>query len=362
MLKKSLSGIIFALILAVGVMPVHQAAAQSVRSIVPYDRDVTIETVDPRTQTPRNAFCIGMNTIDVKLTNNSDQRKYVAVINRDTEGEERTLYYGWLEPGSHSLSELMRMQFNLPGPAGMETLRVMVNEYGQMIPGNAVSFYVRECGGGYYPPYGGGGGYGYYTRIQAHVYPFAIEQGKKGTVLLQTNITSQSNAAYYFEILNSWGQLWKRIPVSKPPYQRYRVTLPVGENTKPGRLTYTVKLWYEPGSEGSRRTIATTKFSFRVIPAGTGSTPYYPGYPGYPGYSGNQPYPAYPSYPGGSTYGTVPYSGMPSYGMAPATGMPSYSGSPYPSAMDPYSGMGYPGAMTPYSGYPMGSATERDIR
>lgn len=362
MLKKCRAGMIITLLVVVLVMPVHQAAAQGVRSIVPYDRDVVIETVDPTSQTPRNAFCIGTNTIDVKLTNNSGQKKYVAVINRDTEGKERTLFYGWLETGSHYLSALMRMQFNLPGPAGVESLRVVVNEYGQMIPGNAVSFYVQECG--YYPPYGGGG-YGYYAQIWARVYPFAIEQGKKGTVLLQTNMTSRTNATYYFEILNSWGQLWKRIPVSKRPYERYQVTLPVGENTKPGLLTYTVKLWYEPGSQGERRTIGTTKFSFRVVEKGSRSSSYYPGYPGYPGYSGYSMYPTYPTTtPSWPSYGgTDPYSGMSPYDMQmlPGTTMP-YSGSSYPSMMDPYSGMGYPSMMTPYSSYPLGSAAERNIQ
>jgi hypothetical protein len=267
----------------------------------------------------RNVFCTGMNSIDVKLTNNSGYRKYVSVINQDTEGKEQPLFYGWLEPGEHYLSELMRMQFSLPGPAGLETVRVVVYEYGQMIPGSAVSFYVQDCGG---YPYGGGG-YGYYAQVWAYAYPYAIEQGKKGTVLLQTNVTSQHNVTYYFEILNSYGQLWKRIPVSKQPYERYQVPLPVGKKTKPGMLTYTVKLWFEPGSKGARRNIATSKFSFRVLAAGSRPSPYYPGYPGYQGW---QP------------YSGDPYSGMPSYGTDPSYGMTPYT--PYPYGMNPY-GMGY---------------------
>ncbi len=334
MSKKFLSGMIVVLMFAVLVGPVSQVVAQGTRSIVPYDRSVVVEIVDPMTRTPRNVFCTGVNSIDVKLTNSSGDRKYVSVINRDTEGKEQPLYYGWLEPGEHYLSELMRMQFSLPGPAGIEAVRVVVNEYGRMIPGSVVSFYVQDCGG--YPP--GGGGSGYYAQVQAYAYPYAIEQGKKGTVLLQTNVRSQQNAAYYFEILNSYGQLWKRIPVRKQPYARYQVTLPVGEKTKPGLLTYTVKLWFEPGSEGARRNIATSKFSFRVMAAGVRPSPYYPGYQG--GYQGYQ---GWPSYSG------APYSGMPSYGTNPYSGMSPYGSNPY--GMNSYG-----------TGYPTDYMKERDIQ
>jgi hypothetical protein len=309
MLKNMIVGTVALLILAGMVMPAHQAVAQGVRGIMPYDREIQIEAVDPMTRMARNAFCTGFNTIDVKLTNSSQQRKYVTIINYDTEQKEQPLYYGWLEPGEQYLSEVMRLRFNLTGPAGIETLRVVVNEYGQMIPGSAASYYVQDCAG-----FPGGGGSGYYAQVWASVSPSAIEQEKKGTVLLQTNVKSSSYATYYFEILNSYDQLWKRIPVGSRPYERSQVTLPVGKKTKPGVLTYTVKLWYEPGTKGARRVLATTRFSFRVMNAGSG---YYPASPYNQGYPGT----GWPAYSG------TPYSNMPYYGT------------------DPFYGTGYPMAM-----------------
>ena len=103
-------------------------------------------------------------------------------------------------------------------------LRVDSGDFGRTTPGSWVSFYVQNCGG--YPP--GGGGYGQ-AFVWARIYPYAIPQGGKGTITLQTTVQSQTNMTYYFEILNSWDQLWKRLPVSKRPYEQYQVILPVGK-------------------------------------------------------------------------------------------------------------------------------------
>jgi hypothetical protein len=319
MLKKLLCGILVSILIltvAVVVFPVNRTAAQESRSIIPYPRGVEIETIDPMTRMPRSTFCIGMNTIDIKLTNNSGYRKYISVINRDTRGVERTLYSGWLESGMHYLSMLMRTQLALTGPAGTEMVRVDANEYGQTAPGNWVSFYVQDCGG--WPP---GGGYGS-VQLRAWVYPYAIQQGQKGTITLQTSAESRPNMTYYIEILNSWGQLWKRIAVTRRPHERYQVTLPVGNTTKPGMLTYTAKLWLESGFSGQRNNVATTQFSFRVVTQGSTPPPYNPGYPGYPDYPGWLPYNADPY--GTPYYGTNPSYGMPSYGMSPYGGVTPY--------------------------------------
>ncbi len=305
MLKNALTVVILGivLIIAVTAFPVNLVFAQDVRSIVPYPRDIRIETVDPVTKMPKNSFCIGINAIDAKLTNNSEYRRYVYVINRDTRGMERTLYNGWLEPGTHYLSSLIGMQLELVGPPGTEMLRVDTGDYGKIMAGNWVTFYVQDCGG--YPP---GGGYGE-AFLWAQIYPYAIPQGGKGTITLQTNVESRPNMTYYFEILNSWGQLWKRLPVSRRPYEHYQVTLPVGKTTKPGMLTYTVKLWLESGFVGERRNVATTHFSFRVVTPGSAPTPYEPGYPGPPGWYPpyDLPYPGTPYTPYIPPYGTYPY-------------------------------------------------------
>jgi len=204
--------------------------------------------------------------------------------------------------------------------------------YGQSFQNRWVSFYVQNCGApGPWPPSPGPwpGNYALWARA----YPYAIEQGKKGTVLLQTSVGAQTNMTYYFEILNSWNQLWKRLPVSKGPYERYQVTLPVGSATKPGRLTYTVNLWLESGFGGQRQKVASTQFSFEVVTPGSMPPTYPPYYQGYPGY------------PGMSPYGSAPY-----YGTTPAYGMPSYSG-------------GSPYGMSPYgSSYARGSGNERQIQ
>ena len=52
-------------------------------------------------------------------------------------------------------------------------------------------------------------------------------------ITLQTTVGAQTNMTYYFEILNSYAQLWKRIPVTKRAYAQYQITLPVGKTTKP---------------------------------------------------------------------------------------------------------------------------------
>ena len=329
MLKRmTFSMILYMLVvtLAVTVFPINRAYAQAERSIVPYPRDITVETVDPVTKMPKSSFCIGVNTIDVKLTNNSGYRRNVYVINRDTRGIERTLYAGWLEPGAYYLSALMRTQLELTGPSGTETLRVDSGDYGRVATGNGVTFYVQDCGS--YPP---GGGYGE-AGLWAQIYPYAIPQGGKGMITLQTNVESQPNMTYYFEILNSWGQLWKRLPVSKRPYEQYQVTLTVGKTTKPGMLTYTVNLWQESGLGRGRQNVATARFSFRVVTPGSAPTPYEPEYswppgtpygPGYHEVPGAPYQSGYPGTPGWNPYEGAPYSGTPSSPVSPYT-MPPY--------------------------------------
>jgi hypothetical protein len=326
MAKHMIVGIVlslFVLTIAVG-GSMNVVGAQETRSIVPYPRGVLIETVDAETKMPRSSFCIGVNTIDVRLTNNSEYRRYVYVVNRDTRGTERTLYSGWLDAGQHYLSALIHAQLEVTGPAGTEALRVDVGDYGKITPGTWMTFYVQDCGG--YPPPGGGYGQAF---IWARMYPYAIPQGGKGTITLQTSVGAQTNMTYYFEILNSYAQLWKRIPVTKRPYEQYQVTLPVGKTTKPQMLTYTVNLWLESGY-GERQKVATTKFSFRVVrPGSTTPPPYDPGYPGYPGHPG---YPGYPYNPGPSWPPTTwdPYSGgMPYSPPTSPYGLPPYGTSPY---------------------------------
>lgn len=318
-LKKCLIGLLVFTIAVLGAS-LNQVAAQGERGIIQYPRDVSVETVNPATQMPSNVFCIGPNMIDVKLTNNKGQRTYIAVVNRDTKGAERTLYRGWLEPGIQYLSALLRMQLEVTGPAGMEMLRVDVDNYGQLAPGNWISFYVQNCGG---PTPGG------YAQLSARIYPQAIEQGKKGTILLQTNVQSQAGRMYSFEILNSWGQLWKRFPATKYPFEQYQVVLAAGKTTKPGMLTYTVNLWSETGYAGQRTKVATTQFSFWIVVPGAAMPPYSPDYAGgYPGMGvdpSTMPTPMYP----GSSYGTSPSYDMPPSGMNPAVpyvpnGMPFY--------------------------------------
>jgi hypothetical protein len=334
MVKRHLSsialGVLFVTV-AVVMLSTNWVAAQETRSIVPYPRDVVVEAVDPVSKAVMRSYCIGPNAIDIKLTNNSGYRKYVYVINRDTRGVERTLYRGWLESGTQYLSTLLGTQFELSGPEGTEMVRVDVSEYGRIVTGNQVSFYVRNCGGTGPGPGPGPGPWPGHAQVWARVYPYAIEQGKKGTITLQTTVESRQNMVYYFEILNSWGQLWKRIPVSKRPYERYQITLPVGKSTKTGMLTYTVKLWLESGFQGERRNVATTRLSFRVVTPGSAPSQYESGYPSYPGYPGYQ-------------QGWTPYSGTP------------YSGTPYSEIQQPYYGTSpYSYGTTPYESYPYGT-------
>jgi hypothetical protein len=299
--------------------------------------------VDAETKMPRSSFCIGVNTIDVRLTNNSEYKQYVYVVNRDTRGTERTLYSGWLEAGQHYLSALIHAQLEVTGPAGMEALRVDIGEYGRITPGTWMTFYVQDCGG--YPPPGGGYGHAF---IWARIYPYAIPQGGKGTITLQTTVGAQANMTYYLEILNSYDQLWKRIPVTKSPYEQYQITLPVGEATPPQMLVYTVNLWFDSGY-GEPQKVATTKFSFRVVTPGSTPPPYEPSYPG-PGYPG-------PGYPGPGYPGPgYPYT--PGYGWPPTTGDPYSGGMPY-SPTSPY--------ITPlygtyqYSSQYIGGPSERSV-
>jgi hypothetical protein len=362
------------------VLPVYQVNAQETRSIVPYPRGVQVEAIDPTTGTPKTTFCTGVNTIDIRLTNQTGYAQFVSVINRDTRGTERTLYRGQLVSGASYLSQLLGSQLELTGPAGTEIVRVVPDASGYAEE-NSVSYYVQDCGGpgpGPWPPGGGGG----YAQLWAQVYPYALEQGKKGTITLQTSVGAQPNMAYYFEILNSWDQLWKRIPADRRPYERYQVTLPVGETTKPAMLTYTVNLWLESGVGGQRQKVATTRFSFRVIPAGSTPPPYDPGYQGYPGYPSQPSYPGYPSQPSYPGYPSQPsypgYPSQPSYPGYPS--QPSYPGYPSYPGMDPspYSGMSDYGTISPYgmptygmypygadpyaTSYPGQSADERPIQ
>jgi len=330
----SICVVLFALTIAV-IGPVDPILAQNARSIVPSPRDdVLIETVDPESKLPRSSFCIGINSIDVRLTNNSENRQFVYVVNRDTRGTEQLLYRGVIDPGQHYLSALMQAQLEVTGPAGTESLRVDVQNYGHITTGPWMTFYVQDCG--WSPPPGGGGGGGYgQPLIWAQIYPYALPQGGKGMITVQTSVGAQTNMTYYFDILNSYDQLWKRIPVSKSPYEQYRISLPVGTNTKPQRLTYTVNLWLESGYGGERQQVATTKFSFQVVTPGTSSTPYDQGYPGNTGYPGYPGYPTYPGnsggYPSGYSWPSTiwdPYSGGMPYSSSPYT-TPTYGSSPY---------------------------------
>jgi hypothetical protein len=328
MLKKSIFGMMMSLsvfILVVVMLPLEQINAQGARSIVPVPR-ITIETIDPATGMAKSTYCIGVNTIDIKLTNSSGYGQYVSVINHDTRGAERTLFSGHVPTGVSYLSRLLGSQLALTGPVGTETLRIVSNasagtsSQGQAT-GSWVSYYVQECGAPAPSPMpmpGPAPGPGYYAQIWAQAYPYAVEQGKKSTITLQTSVGSQPNTTYYFEILNSWGQLWKRIPVVKHPYDRYQVTLPVGKATKPGVLTYTVNLLVE--FAGQHEKIASTQFSFQVVTAGSlPQTPYNPGYPGWP-----------------APYGTDPYSGMPGYGVPMPAPVPLPYGAPPYNPYSPY--------------------------
>lgn len=335
MLKKRMFTVVvcmLALMLAGLLGPVERSFAQTDYRIIPSPR-LTLEVIDPSTGMAKDSFCIGAGSIDVKLSNNSGYAQYVTVVNRDTRGVERRLYAGQVQNGVSYLSRLLGTQLSLTGPAGTETLRLEGNDSQWQGAANQVSYYVRNCGGQGTQPPGQG-----YAQVMAQVRPYAIEQGKKATIILQASVGYQQNGAYYFEILNSWGQLWKRIPVTKQPFAPYQVTLPVGTKTKPGMLTYTVNLLSD-SSYGGEQKIGTARVSFRVITAGSAQAPYNPGYPGYP------TYPSYPTHPG---YVEVPYGspqGYPQgYGMPQSYQAPMYS---------------------PYSGYgvsPMGSqAGERQI-
>lgn len=337
---SSICLVFFAFTIAV-IGPVAPVLAQDARSIVPYPRDqVLIETVDPESQLPRSSFCIGINSIDVRLTNNSEQAQFVYVINRDTQGTERLLYRGQIDPGQQYLSALMQSQLEVTGPAGTEALRVDVQEYGRIHAGSWMTFYVQDCG--WPPPGGGGGGYGQ-ALIWARVFPHALPQGGKGTITVQTSVGAQSGGmTYYFEILNSYDQLWKRVPISKRPYEQYQITLPVGEDTRPQTLTYTVNLWREAGYGGERQKVAANTFSFQIVTPGSAPTSYNPGYPGYPTTTPG-------AYPGSYTSG---------YSWPSATWDPYSGGMPYSSS--PYTPMPY--GMVPYGDqYPAAGSSERSI-
>ncbi|GAK54414.1 hypothetical protein U14_05699 [Candidatus Moduliflexus flocculans] len=262
------------LLVVVSVMPMNRAAAQDSRAIVPSPRgSVTLEAIDPATGMAKNAFCTGANAIDVRVTNNSGYAQFVSVLNRDTKGVQRTLFNGQLQTGVSYLSRLLGMQLMLSGPAGTEVIWLTTN-MGQGSD-NMVSYYVQDCGGTTFPPNPWPG----YAQVWAQVSPNMIEQGRKGTITVQTSVGAQMGAVYYLEILNSWGQLWKRIPVTKAPYDYYQVTLPVGTKTKPGMLTYTVHVAMESGFGGQAQRIGTTQFAFQVVRPGM-MAPYNPEYQG----------------------------------------------------------------------------------
>ncbi len=274
---------VFSVVLMVvaSVMPANRAAAQDSRSIVPSPRsNVTVETIDPTTGMPKNTFCTGANSIDIRFTSNTGYGEYVSVFNRDTRGVQRTLFNGQLQSGVSYLSRLLGMQLSLSGPAGTETVWLTTN-MGQGAE-NMVTYYVQDCGGTYPPNPGQGQGY---AQVWAQVSPNMIEQGRKGTITVQTSVGAQMGTVYYIEILNSWGQLWKRIPVTKAPYDYYQVTLPVGTKTKAGFLTYTVNVAMESGFGGQSQRIGTAQFSFQVVRPGTMPSmmaPYNPEYQGQP--------------------------------------------------------------------------------
>jgi len=309
------------LLVALSVMPMHRAAAQDSRAIVPSPREsVTMEAIDPTTGMPKNTFCTGANAIDVRLTNNSGYGQFVSVLNRDTRGVQRTLFSGQLQTGVSYLSRLLGMQLALNGPAGTEAIWMTTN-MGQGAE-SMVSYYVQECGGTY-PP----NPWQQYAQVWAQVSPNMIEQGKKGTITVQTSVGAQMGAVYYLEILNSWGQLWKRIPVTKAPYDYYQVTLPVGTKTKPDFLTYTVHVAMESGMGGQSQRIGTTQFSFQVVRPGT--VPPMMG-PYNPDYQGQMMPPAW------TPYGVNPSTGVnngymeshPSFVVAPYTPYSSYGLNP----------------------------------
>ena len=254
------------LLAALSLMPMNPAAAQDSRAIVQAPREsVTAETIEPSTGMPKNSFCTGVNAIDVRLTNNTGYGQFVSVVNRDTRGVQRTLFNGQLQTGVSYLSRLLGMQLALNGPAGTESIWLTTN-MGQGAE-NMVSYYVQDCGGTTYPqqnPW-----QQQYAQVWAQVSPNMIEQGRKGTITVQTSVGSEMGAVYYLEILNSWGQLWKRLPVTKAPYDYYQVTLPVGTKTKPGFLTYTVHVTVESGFGGQSQRIGTTQFTFQIVRPGT---------------------------------------------------------------------------------------------
>ena len=292
----------------------ERSFAQTDYRIIPSPR-LTLEAIDPSTGMAKDSFCIGAGTIDVKLSNDTGYGQYVTVVNRDTRGIERRLFTGQLPSGVSYLSRLLGTQLSLTGPAGTETLRIESNDSQWQGAAPQVSYYVRNCGGqGQWPPGPS------QAQVIAQVRPYAIEQGKKGTIILQASVGYQQNGAYYFEILNSWGQLWKRVPVTKQPFAPYQVILPVGTKTKPGVLTYTVNLLSD-SSYGGEQQLGTTRVSFRVITAGSAQPPYNPGYPGYPSYPGYPGYPSYPTYPG---YVPIPYGNTSGYGTSQPYGA-SYS-------------------------------------
>lgn len=234
---------------------VEEVQGQPRREIVPYPR-ITLETVDYYTKSPRTTFCIGSNQIDVRLTNHTNESRYINLVNRDTRGVTKTLYAGRLNPGTHYLSNLMDSTFDIQGPPGVESIRLEVDRDYESGYSRWINFNIRYCGD---PGEPGGG-----LWITASVNPWSIPQGESGVITIKTNASSRGSIRYYFEIYNSWGHLWKQVEARKRAPATYDLKLVVDYNTPPGTLTYSVKLWSETGY-GQRRLEASKTFSFRVV-------------------------------------------------------------------------------------------------
>lgn len=232
-----------------------EAQGQQRREIVPYPR-ITVETVDYYTKSPRTSFCIGTSQIDIRLTNYTNESRYISLINRDTRGVSRTLYRGYLNPGTYYLSDLIDATFDIQGPPGEESIRLDVDRKYESEYSRWINFRVRYCDSQDDP----GGRFW----VKVSVNPWSIPQGGSGIVTVKTNASSKDSTRYYLEIYNSWNHLWRRIEAWKRPPGTYDLELAVSRSTPPGTLTYTVKLWSET-RYGQRRLEASKTFTFRVV-------------------------------------------------------------------------------------------------
>jgi len=231
-----------------------EARGQERWRIIPYPR-ITVETVDYYTKAPRTSFCLGRNQIDIRLSNNSYESYYVHLINRDTREVTRTLYRGWLGPGTHYLSDLTGSTFDIQGPPGVESIRLDLDRDSGLEDGRWVRFTTRYCDRPEDPGH---------LWITASISPRVIPQGGSGLITIRTNASSRSSVRYYLEIYNSWGNLWRRVEAWKRAPGTYDLELVVGRETPPGALTYTVELWSETPGYRHRRLEARSSFTFRV--------------------------------------------------------------------------------------------------